>query len=276
MVDNYRAIYASTLEMAEQATLQRDILSDVGIFLLLVVLLYLFEALSFRFVVAGGLGRKLIRVFLAPGVLLHELAHYVCAVLSGFSKVRLYLLPNNTAPNVLGHVVYSYKPSLLSSIGIVLTSLAPLPIGALALVGLLNLISYLNVSDVMAVPSLWDFDNFIEYISALTREVVAISWWQGVICVYLYIVISLTMMPSYQDIKVLLVHGLFVAVLIAILCVFVAMTPYTVMPIMHLGLMLLNKGLQICVSAAFIGLVCVLLITMTMNISMNVLSAVKR
>jgi|TARA_B110000211_G_C14093029_1_gene560489 hypothetical protein len=276
VVDNYRAIYASTLEMAEQATLQRDILSDVGIFLLLVVLLYLFEALSFRFVVAGGLGRKLIRVFLAPGVLLHELAHYVCAVLSGFSKVRLYLLPNNTAPNVLGHVVYSYKPSLLSSIGIVLTSLAPLPIGALALVGLLNLISYLNVSDVMAVPSLWDFDNFIEYISALTREVVAISWWQGVICVYLYIVISLTMMPSYQDIKVLLVHGLFVAVLIAILCVFVAMTPYTVMPIMHLGLMLLNKGLQICVSAAFIGLVCVLLITMTMNISMNVLSAVKR
>lgn len=106
MVDNYGAIYASTLEMAEQATLQRDILSDVGIFLLLVVLLYLFEALSFRFVVAGGLGRKLIRVFLAPGVLLHELAHYVCAVLSGFSKVRLYLLPNNTAPNVLGHVVY--------------------------------------------------------------------------------------------------------------------------------------------------------------------------
>lgn len=276
MVDNYGAIYASTLEMAEQATLQRDILSDVGIFLLLVVLLYLFEALSFRLVVAGGLGRKLIRVFLAPGVLLHELAHYVCAVLSGFSKVRLYLLPNNTAPNVLGHVVYSYKPSLLSSIGIVLTSLAPLPIGALALVGLLNLISYLNVSDVMTVPSLWDFDNFIEYTSALIREVIAISWWQGVICVYLYIVISLTMMPSYQDIKVLLVHGLFVAVLIAILSVFVAMTPYTVMPIMHLGLMLLNKGLQICVSAAFIGLVCVLLISTTMSISMSVLSAVRR
>ena len=276
MVDSYGAIYASILEMATKVTVQRDIFSDVGTFLLLVVLLYLFEALSFRFVVAGGIGRKLIRIFLAPGVLLHELAHYACAVLSGFSKVRLYLLPNNTAPNVLGHVVYSYKPSLLSSFGIVLTSLAPLPIGALALIGLLNLISYLNVSDVMAVPSLWDFDNFIEYMSVVIREVMAISWWQGVICVYLYIVISLTMMPSYQDVKVLLVHGLFVGVLIAILCVFVTMTPYTVMPIMHLSLVMLNKGLQVCVSAAFIGFVCVLLLSTTMNILMNVLNAAKR
>lgn len=276
MVDSYGAIYASNLEVAKQATLQRDMFSDVGIFFLLVVLLYVFEALSFRFVVAGGIGRKIIRVFLAPGVLLHELAHYVCAVLSGFSKVRLYLLPNNTAPNVLGHVVYSYKPSLLSSICIVLTSLAPLPIGALALVGLLNLVSYLNVSDVMAVPSLWDFDSFMGYISLVTHELMEISWWKGAICVYLYIVISLTMMPSYQDIKVLLVHGLFVGVLIAILCVFVAMTPYTVMPIMHFGLVLLIKGLQICVSAAFIGLICVLLISATMSITTSVLSLAKR
>ena len=91
----------------------------------------------------------------------------------------------------------------------------------------------------------------------LVDGLLMLPWWQSAVFLYLYIVITLSMMPSYQDIKALLMPLVFVSALIGILAFGLTMTSYSITPFLHYGLMLLMKGLQICVSASFVGLVLV-------------------
>jgi hypothetical protein len=248
--------YAQWLNEISPVISQRDILTDLGTLGFLIVLLYLFETLSHRFVTVGGIGHRLLRYLLAPGVLIHELGHYLLALISGFRNIRLTLLPDNLSPNVLGHVEFRYRPSLISYIGLILTAIAPLPFGILALLGLAHL-NNINTDILLTAPSVWNFDAFIQFMEMLVDGLLMLPWWQSAVFLYLYIVITLSMMPSYQDIKALLMPLVFVSALIGILAFGLTMTSYSITPFLHYGLMLLMKGLQICVSASFVGLVLV-------------------
>lgn len=248
--------YAQWLRDIGPAIAQRDLLTDLGTFGALILVLYVFEALSHRFVVAGGIGHKMLRLLLAPGVLVHEVGHYLLAILSGFRNVTLTMLPRDRSPNVLGHVEFNYRPSLLSYIGLILTGIAPLPVGILTLVGLVHL-NDINTGILINAPSIWHFDTFVVYIIMIVDGLLVLPWWQSGLFIYLYVVIALSMMPSYQDVKTLLIPLIFIAGLGGILAVGLSLTSFTIIPFLHYGLMLLIKGLQICVSASFVGMVLV-------------------
>lgn len=93
--------YAQWLRDIGPAIAQRDLLTDLGTFGALILVLYVFEALSHRFVVAGGIGHKVLRLLLAPGVLVHEVGHYLLAILSGFRNVTLTMLPVSVRSAIL-------------------------------------------------------------------------------------------------------------------------------------------------------------------------------
>ena len=88
----FHQTYASWIAEIAPVVAQRDVVYDLGTFCFLILLLYLFETISFRFVCAGGLGHKLLRYLLAPGVLIHEIGHFCVALhlefLHELSEVR--------------------------------------------------------------------------------------------------------------------------------------------------------------------------------------------
>ena len=250
----FHQTYASWIAEIAPVVAQRDVVYDLGTFCFLILLLYLFETISFRFVCAGGLGHKLLRYLLAPGVLIHEIGHFCVALLSGFRDIRLTLLPDDRAPNVLGHVEFRYRPGLMSYLGLILTAIAPLPFGILSLLGLVYFID-IDTDILLNAPNIWELDAFVDFMRWVVIGLLELPWWQSSLFLYLYLVITLTMMPSFQDIRSLLKPLLFVSALLSLLAFGLSMTSFTIIPFLHYSLLLLIKGLQICLSASFVGVV---------------------
>ena len=148
----------------------------------------------------------LFSIIFLPGVLLHELSHYLVAVLLGVKAARFSIFPQTT-PNgrlQLGYVETSRTDILRDS----LIGAAPLFAGGLV-------VALLSVTRLDLLP-LWDllrsgqFDLLWSKIAALPQVADFPLWF------YLVFTISSTMLPSRSDRHAWLPLGLGVVVLLAL------------------------------------------------------------
>ena len=154
----------------------------------------------------------------------------------------------------MGHVNFQYVPNLFSYGGMVFTAIAPLPVGLAALFALLS-VNNIDTAVMIHTPEIWHATAFINYLSnPIASGILQLPWYQGVLLVYLYAVIALTMIPSRQDLKVALFPVLIFALLIATILFALSFFKIAIGPFLHWLLIAANHWLQVCVCASLIGL----------------------
>ena len=256
------------------AASQTSLVTSILFFLCLLLGLYLCEFIAYKLVKSGSIGHSVTRVLLLPGVFIHELAHYICAFMSGFKSVKLVMLPANANPNVLGHVTYSYRPGLISYLGIIVTSIAPLPMGAACLVLLMYGFD-IDASIVFNPSHIAEPQALVGFIKNVIHAFIDLGWWKATVLIYFYVVISMTMMPSYYDLNALLVPALYVGALILLICVLLTLLHFSLIPYLHIGLLTVNKGLEISLVAAMFGLSLLVVIKGAAALVVGALNVVK-
>jgi hypothetical protein len=148
---------------------------------------------------------------LLPGVILHETAHWIFLQGFGFRNLRLTLLPD--APNVLGHIEFTYYKNLRSYIGITLSAIAPLFFGMAAL---FLIAKGMNVKLIPLLEELTLLGDWDTTFTRLFEHLATLPIWLLCLGGYGYSVVALTMTPSHQDLRSMAKPGLM------IICVLVA------------------------------------------------------
>lgn len=151
---------------------------------------------------------KLLYVLLAPGVILHEAAHAVAAILSGASIAKISLFhPRQTDEGViLGYVLPRYRPRVPG--GQLFLALAPLFLPPLAL--------YLLATQLWSVP--WSDPETI--FSAAAGSMINPTTW---LWLFLFASMALSNFPSNQDFRSLGTGSRFITLpLLALLPMIVA------------------------------------------------------
>lgn len=172
------------------------ILVLAGIFVLAYLINY--------FLLHSFLGKSY-RLFVAPGVIMHELSHLLACLVTG-AKVKEVVLFDREGG---GHVEHE-KP-LLPLIGQILISIAPFLIGVTLIFLISNFVG-LKSGDITLVRSI---NGFFHYFQAAALQINFASW-KTLLALYLMLSLAVTMMPSKQDFQnmfllILVVVGLFIA-----------------------------------------------------------------
>lgn len=153
------------------------------------------------------------RIFVAPGVIIHELAHAVACLTTGAKVKEISFFDKK------GGFVKHEKPKL-PYIGPVIISSAPLIAGIL----LIFLIAKMILLQPVAVSFSADPGNFKRVLSSLGN--IKLASIRNFIAFYILLSVSVTMTPSMQDAKNAFVGSLFVlAVLLTINYFFVIKLP---------------------------------------------------
>src|SRR5512143_2811466 len=148
----------------------------------------------------------LFSIIFLPGVLLHELSHYVIAVILGVQTARFSLVPQ-LLPN--GRLQLGYVETVRSDI--VRDSL----IGAAPLIAGASVVAYLAVTRLDLLP-LWDVLRNGQWgllwhgLTLLPRAADFPLWF------YLLFTVSSTMLPSQSDRHAWMPFGILIAVLVAL------------------------------------------------------------
>jgi len=139
-------------------------------------------------------------IVLFPGIVLHELAHFLCAILTGtpVSEVKFFSATG-------GHVIHA-KPRI-PVVGQLIISFAPLAIGIVAVFFLCKLIP-------IAISYPWS----IPYLSipVPVPELLAGFHFIYILWIYLILSITLTLLPSKQDVLAALA-GIIVTIFVIVL-----------------------------------------------------------
>lgn len=187
----------------------------LNFFILLAVLLFA-AYLTNYFLCRSFLGSKW-RLFVAPGVVLHELSHALACVITGAKVVKISFFDKDG-----GSV--KHQPSFIPIIGPVIISLAPLAIGILVFFLLAKRIQLNNSLDLSAM-----YFNF-------KTIILAIDWknWLNIVIIYLLLSVLVTMTPSWQDLRNMLIP------VIIIIAVFYLLIRFTSFGFSHLNVIFLQ------------------------------------
>jgi hypothetical protein len=130
------------------------------------------------------------RLFVAPGIIIHEVAHAVACLLTGAKIQAMNMFDKD------GGKVEHYKPKI-PIIGQILISIAPIIVGVIVIYFLSRLIGFRPI-DLSGVS--FSHNNFLD----LLKKVIISFNTHGVrngIILYLLFSVSVTMNPSVQDLK---------------------------------------------------------------------------
>ncbi len=157
--------------------------------LALLILAIMFVAMLIpQFLVRSVIG-PVFRVFVIPGVIVHELSHALFCFLTGAKIQRIRLFRRDG-----GDV--AHQPSKIPFVGPLLITFAPLVIG-LVLIILMARLAAPDLQNIDATITLGQFPSF------LWSVVHATNWWRPITWLWLYFILSIgaTAAPSWQDIK---------------------------------------------------------------------------
>jgi hypothetical protein len=166
----------------------------MGIELLFVVLLvnYMISRISSRLM--RLVPRYVYHSFYFPGVVIHELSHFLVAYLFGFKITNVNFYKFNQNDHVAGFVNYMYKRNFIDLIGQILTAIAPIGGGVLVFYSFSFFQGFENINfrpdsfSIMAIGrELWEtnktvwssleYDNWITYVWLWFIASVSASWW---------------------------------------------------------------------------------------------------
>jgi hypothetical protein len=165
-------------------------------FLILVVLKVLQQRLHFEIQACfllitrrADLALALFSILFFPGVLLHELSHFVVAKILGVRTGRISLLPEMRSEGKLrmGYVETGKTDIIRDA----LIGLAPLAMGVLIITVIL--VGFLDFSVFTPLPSIAGFGEALKAVQQISRQPDFWAWF------YLIFVISSTMFPSESD-----------------------------------------------------------------------------
>lgn len=161
------------------------ILTQFALYIVIIlVMAYLVDFFLMRSVVGRGY-----RIFVAPGVIVHELSHAFFCLLTGAKITKISFFEKDG-----GSVTHSQ--SKVPIIGSILISLAPFAVGAVSIFFLSRWLGF-NMSETLSKAG---FNNVIDF----TKNVLqGIDWknYKNWVILYLIISIAVTMLPSFQDMK---------------------------------------------------------------------------
>jgi len=179
------------------------------IFLYLWVILIYLTAYYLELILIKTFSTKLFRIFVAPGIVIHELSHILGAKLSG-SKIADYRFFDPKG----GYVKFT-KPKI-PLIGNAFISFAPLIIGSLVIL-LLGLLLNIKIAVLSNGQSLQQFFTIIGKINFFSIP--------NIIVLYLIMSIAAALAPSKQDFTIAWA-GLIPFIIITVL--FYLFIPYTI------------------------------------------------
>lgn len=158
-------------------------------FLVLILGILLLSFLINYFLSHSFLGSSY-RVFVAPGVVLHELAHAFFCFITGAKVTKISFFDKNG-----GSV--EHKASKVPILGPILISIAPLLVGAVAIYFLSRKIGLKELDLNAFVLSLGGIKNFALSVAS------SINYhdYYNLVIVYLVVSIAVTMTPSTQDLR---------------------------------------------------------------------------
>lgn len=158
--------------------------------LAVIILIILIIAFLIDFLLIRSVLGKAYRIFVAPGVILHELAHTLMCLLTGakMSKISFF---EKTGGSV------EHTQSKIPIIGPILISLAPFAAGSVAIYFLSKT---LGLSQIDFQTLHFSQNNIFNFIGSIFRSIHLTSAKDWII-VYLVLSIAVTMTPSWQDFK---------------------------------------------------------------------------
>ena len=143
------------------------------------------------------------RIFVIPGVVVHELSHAFACFITGAKVTGISMFKKDGGEVRHGH-------SSIPVLGTILISTAPFVIGAVLIFLLSKLIGFkpMNLIDFDFTPS---NAAFLIKTSFSSLNLAAVKTWIGL---YLVLSISMTMIPSLQDMKNMLLSLIFVFIVV--------------------------------------------------------------
>jgi len=139
------------------------------------------------------------RLFVAPGVILHEISHAALCVLT-FAKITKISFFDKDGGSV------THQKSPIPVLAPILISLAPLATGIIIFYFLGKVI---QIEDTLSIPAM--FQNL-----KIIYQTVDFSSWQNLIIIYLLLSIAVTMTPSWQDLINMALPLIIVAAILAL------------------------------------------------------------
>lgn len=168
-------------------------------FLILFLVLLLLAYLINYFLVGSFFGSKW-RIFVAPGVILHESSHAFACLITGAKITKISFFDKD------GGQVAHHK-SFIPIFGPILISTAPLVIGILIFYFLARQIRLESSLDIQTI-----YLNF-----KVLFQTFDITSWQNILIIYLLLSIAVTMTPSRQDLINILVPIIFLSIIFYLL-----------------------------------------------------------
>ena len=177
------------LERIHQTFLHLNLSSPIAKFALL-ILVVLALAFLIDFFLSHSVFGKAYRIFVAPGIIIHELAHAFMCLLTGAKMSKISFFEKDG-----GKV--EHTASKIPILGALLISLAPFAAGAVMIYFLSRKLGLLQV-DVHAVEA-----TRAGIINFFTSEIKSINYHSpvNIVIIYLVLTTAVTMTPSFQDFR---------------------------------------------------------------------------
>ncbi len=187
------------LNISLEGIQNQRILLFIALIITIIMLSYIINMILLNSV--GGI----YRVFIAPGVIVHEMSHAFACLITGAKVTSIQVFKKN------GGEVRHNMPKI-PIIGQILISLAPFIVGFLAIYFLAKTVGFKP----LPVDSISDPNNIIAIIKDMIISIdyrSLISW----LAFYLIITIAVTMIPSTQDFRNILLSIIALIIIIYIL-----------------------------------------------------------
>lgn len=165
-----------------------DTIISMNIALLTIVAILVVAMLIPQLLVRSAIG-PLFRVFVIPGVIVHELAHALFCVLTG-AKIRRIRVFRRDGGDV------AHEQSKIPIVGQLLITLAPLLIGIMLIILMATRIAP-YITDISVGTSVHDFPQFLITVLRLVQWGHATTW----LWLYLMLSIGATAAPSWRDLR---------------------------------------------------------------------------
>lgn len=176
------------------------------------------------------------RIFVAPGVIIHELSHAIICILM-FAKITKISFFDKDGGSV------THQKSPIPVLGPILISVAPLVAGIVLFYFLGKTI---HIENSLSIPAM--FDNL-----KMIYRTIDFSSWYNIVIIYLLLSVAVTMTPSWQDLVNMLTP------LIILVGVFYALIRFT--DYIHLDnyAILILRLLPVLNLAVFILFICLII-----------------
>lgn len=157
---------------------------SIALFVAVILLSYATD-----FFLASSIFGSKYRILLAPGVIIHELAHGFACILTGAKVSEMSLFEKEG-----GHV--KHTKSKIPILGPIIISLAPLIVGIIAIYFISR---YLSTSGLDTLKSGYSVKSMLLANVAIVKSLAHLSWKNGIL-LYITVSVVVTMLPSRQDI----------------------------------------------------------------------------